>query len=501
MRTAAKPGDRVGDWTLVSKIDAGGNGDVWRVSNSKGDDKFAIKILRRMEDVRFHRFRNEIITIKSLSGVVGVVPIIDYNIPANSGLSPPWYVMPLAIPMHIYISTIDYKSVARSFVLISRTIAHLHSLNIAHRDIKPENILFINDVPHISDFGLSKTPDSDALTKTIEDVGAKFTMAPEMRRDAVHADYRAADVYSLAKSLWIALTRSKLGFDGEYQRDSAIALTHYLKDLYLGLLDHLLEESTDHDPTRRPSAENFANRLEEWLAVSADFHRRNNLEWQDTIQSLFGISCPERASWTGNDAISKVLNFLGHATGLNHMFYPGGGGNTITASLLAGESSLIEIEALGTALLRPLQLTFYNIDPDHYLSFFWLEAGRIKPTGIYERDETDFSEHLTEIFPGQYEERNVWEYAGFDPEAEPLPKTARPVTRYLRGSFVIFSTRSPYNLDAGTYDARHQAMGEAKFVYYIKQCCQQIDLSNYTGRRAESISLPSPFDIFPSDTH
>lgn len=47
-------------------------------------------------------------------------------------------------------------------------------------------------------------PEKENLTKIKESVGAKTTIAPEMKRNAKDSDGKKADVYSLAKTLWMA---------------------------------------------------------------------------------------------------------------------------------------------------------------------------------------------------------------------------------------------------------------------------------------------------------
>jgi hypothetical protein len=52
---------------------------------------------------------------------------------------------------------------------------------------------------------------------------------------------------------------------------------------------------------------------------------------------------------------------------------------------------------------------------------------------------------------------------------EQLSDSARRVQRYLRGSFVFFSTTSIYNQVPDTYDARHNEMTEDQFRQYIER--------------------------------
>jgi serine/threonine protein kinase len=52
-------GERLGSWTLVSKIQAGGNGVVWRVTGPDGKPA-AVKVLTKLKDSAVQRFRGEI---------------------------------------------------------------------------------------------------------------------------------------------------------------------------------------------------------------------------------------------------------------------------------------------------------------------------------------------------------------------------------------------------------------------------------------------------------
>jgi len=464
---ALRIGDTLGAWKLQMQLDAGGNGDVWRVSRPGYSDA-AMKILRRVDTVSYHRFRAEVEVLANNSDIKGIIPVIDHYLPEQTDRSPPWYVMPLATPQEHFLRGKSAMEIVQEFIKLANTLSVLHSRNISHRDIKPQNVLALDGRLCLSDFGLVKYPKRQPLTPARRDVGPKFTMAPEMRRFAAEANGLPADVFSFAKTLWIALTRKDLGFDGQYTAASNLGLKNFLKGIYTTTLDELLTECTDNDPNRRPIIDRVAERLTEWLRLNDDFHRRNLTEWTELMQLLFPLGAPERATWADIDAICIVLNEVGKVRALNHMFFPNGGGNTITQVSRAGEEGFIVIEALGTSILKPLKLTFESPGVGSKWNYFRLEAAQADPTGISEIGDDRFEEYLTEIEPGTYESRDLWEYQGYGDDEE-LPETARPVGRYLRGSFVIFSTRSPYNLDSSTYDARHEKMSEDEFRDYIKR--------------------------------
>lgn len=73
-----------------------------------------------------------------------------------------------------------------------------------------------NDQFFLADFGLVDDPDKADITSTGEQIGAKRTIAPEMKWSSQRADGKPADVYSLAKTLWILLTGRRDSFEGQY---------------------------------------------------------------------------------------------------------------------------------------------------------------------------------------------------------------------------------------------------------------------------------------------
>lgn len=394
--------------------------------------------------------------------------MIDSHIPSNPRGATPWFVMPIAMTFEQYEVGKTPQQIVRDFVELAKTLEHLHKQRISHRDIKPANLLAFEDRLSFSDFGLVKFPERVSITPKQRDVGPKFTMAPEMRRSASESDGRPADVYSFAKTLWIALTKQDLGFDGQYTQTSVLALRNFLPKLYTTTIDQLLLECTDNHPTRRPSIDRVGSRLEEWLAVVDDFHKRNKSEWAEMQNTLFPTGAPTRATWTAIDPICSVLGEIAKTHALNHMFYPTGGGNTITAVSRAAEDGFIALH-IGekiAEILKPAKLTYESFGTDPSWNYFRLEVEPTAALGIEGAlDEVGIRETLTELTPGTYVAYHHWDNGEYDDA--PLPEAARPIGRYIRGSFVFFGTRSVYNLNPGTYDARHDKVSEDDFRQYI----------------------------------
>ncbi|NTG38805.1 protein kinase [Agrobacterium rhizogenes] len=461
-----QPGSQYGKWTLMKRIDGGGNADVWLARASDRRTIAAIKILHNLGKEPLTRFHNEITALRKLDNLEGIVPILDYEFPEGKG-SRPWYTMPMAKSSEAFLRNASAKAIVAEFVHLGETLAVLHTRKIAHRDIKPQNLLALKNRLCFSDFGLVKYPDLSPITPERRDVGAKFTMAPEMRREAAAADGLPADVFSFAKTLWIFLTGKSLSFDGPYAAESSVGLKNYIPGQYTTTLDALLSDCTQHDPVARPKIEEVVERLQYWLRVIDDHALKNANQWAEFAQKFFPQQTPEQAVWTDVDAIVDILNEIGRVPGLNHMFFPSGGGMTIEEARRAPEPEFIELHTGYVTLLKPAKLSFVSFRQDPKWDYLRLEVAPVDPTGYYDVEADDYFEYLSELNPAHYAHPDVVEYR--DEQERELPAGSRSITRYLRGSFVFFSTSSPYNQDTSTYDARHEQMSEDEFREYMRR--------------------------------
>lgn len=461
-------GNRAGNWRLVNRIGGGGNGDVWKCERDN-EPQVAIKFLKRMSDVALARFKAETTALELAGKVAGIIPMIEQGDAMLSGRKVPWFSMPLAKPFNSRIERRSSAEIVREFLLLADTLAELHDLKIYHRDIKPANILALDDRLCFSDFGLVKFPARGDLTPPKEPVGPKFTMAPEMRRKAAEAAGGPADVFSFAKTLWIALTGEKMGFDGQYSPSGYLALSRYCKDEYLTPLDELLSECTDTDPEVRPTIRLVHARLLEWVEMMEDFDRRNLSEWTVIQNRLFPNGAPISATWTDINSICSVLRQAGQTQSLNHMFFPDGGGMSLTGVARSHNPELIELRTGFLTIVKPAKLTFESFAAGTQWNYFRLEAATLEPTGVEGAylHQDGYAEEVWELSPGRFAGIKPWEDGEFtnDPDAD----NARRLHRVLKGCFVIFSTASPYNRTPETYDARHEKMNEEQFRAYMQR--------------------------------
>ena len=89
-------GERLGPWSVVSKIQAGGNGVVWRVVDVDSKPA-AIKVLTKPKVSAYLRFRGEVEILRTHQDIPGLMPVLGYHFPDKpTDEDPAWYVMPLA---------------------------------------------------------------------------------------------------------------------------------------------------------------------------------------------------------------------------------------------------------------------------------------------------------------------------------------------------------------------------------------------------------------------
>lgn len=475
-----KRNQKFGDWTVISNLGAGGNGEVWIAQNS-GGNKAAIKILKKLKQIAYSRFVDECKVIRENQDIKGVMPIFDFYLPGEIGKELPWYVMPIAVPISEQLIDKNAEEILIAIIEIGDTLSELHKKNITHRDIKPPNLFWFDDRYCIGDFGLVDYPEKKDLTPKGGEVGPKWTMAPEMRRDPDKADGKCADVYSLAKTLWILLTNEKKGFEGQYKPDHFIGIGKFQQTIFPNPFDDLIRDCTENDPLKRPSIMEVVERLKNGIEINRSYEEKNRVQWIAVQRNLFPTALPSRVIWENiNDIISvlKNLSFIN----LNHMFFPNGGGLDLENVSKSFEDNCLELGFSGSYIIvKPKRLIFESFGDNPEWNYFRLETGDLIS---FDPSYTKYNdEMLTELEPGLYTDYNCFEYNDFN--GEPLPSTARPIRRIFNGDFVIFQKTSLYNKNRSTYDGRHNKMNADQFRKHIYSAIQ------YNKKDIKSIIISS----------
>jgi serine/threonine protein kinase len=174
--------------------------------------------------------------------------------------------MPIAEPFENNKKLHDLVSIVEAFAQLAQTLAFLAQYGVSHRDIKPENLFWLDDCPVIGDFGMVDFPGKESVTVPNKKLGPLHYIAPEMLISPTIADGKSADVYSLAKCLWVIATGQQYPIPGE-QRDSVYQtrLSTYISHPKARLLDKLISQYTRYNPTERPSMKEVEETLNLWL--------------------------------------------------------------------------------------------------------------------------------------------------------------------------------------------------------------------------------------------
>jgi len=451
LRNLTKPTETLtkkNNYTIKKPIGKGGNGIVYEVLGSKGNF-FAKKVLKNIKSKKnYERFKSEIEVLNNLKKKKGIIEIVDYHFPDKISKNDlPFYIMPIGIPFKKYIKTATRDKIFELIFELCDALEYLHSQDVTHRDIKPDNILIINDSPVFSDFGLANFPKKKKVSAPNESIGPKWTIAPEMKRISSVAEFKRADIYSFAKTVWMILTQQWLSFDGQYIPNSNISIDKFVEmkinkgPLIEGwhyfsvvLLNRLLAQSTDNDPQKRPTASEFNQQFRYWHSSNQDYFERNPYEWENALIQIFPISIPLNSQWTKLQNIFNVLKIIFESyDNLNHCFYPESGGNDFNK--IEKEKDFLRIE--NDILIKPKALYFESLGDLDY-SYFILECEEIKP--IFNQE--NFKNHREHLFMDNLGNFHEKENDGL-----------REITRFFKGKFLIIKKTSIINKLRGNLDA------------------------------------------------
>lgn len=453
----------------LEKLGAGGNAQVYRVQNSHTGEYCALKELVRFCDEKTSRFLSEIrIASENSKTIPGIIPVYLSNEEEF------WYTMPIADKIMNVVFEMQVEDIILGTIQICETLTLLHAQGISHRDIKPANIYKYDGRFCLGDFGLVDFPDNlDHFTRSDRGLGAVFTIAPEMKRDPKSADGKKADVYSLAKTLWMFLSGDEKGFDGVYNHlDHNHCLRSYQKcaQIHLVEIEELLTDATCNNPDERPSIEDFGNRLKLWLDILKDDNKSQTSDWRFLQKQLFGndVEIPSSAKWTKIESIVCVLNKIGNTPAYNHMFFSDGGGLDFSYAEAAPEPGCIYIyDTLGGCyLLNPKSLDYEGFD-DIRWNYFILDMDKLAP--VIAEPMGSSHERLVEDAPGHYVDAKDCVYGVYDYDTGiPLPTESKVVFRYTKGRLLLVMKWGLYNQIDAAYDGRHgKFVNCAAFRKYI----------------------------------
>jgi hypothetical protein len=246
---------------------SGGFADVHEADEPALSRRVAVKLFRTRVDNQGRRsFEREAAATGRLTGIRHVVQVYRSGVTDDGH---PYLVMELmdgSLEDLLAHGPVPAPDVVRAGVLLGRALLAAHAAGVLHRDIKPANVLIDRyGEPALSDFGIAGLADSGGNTFLYA-----FTAdhaAPEVFDHTTPT--AAADVYSLASTLWTAIEGhapfTRLEDEGALSFMRRVQATPCLSSpaaaAFDPALDELLRSAMVKDPAQRPTLEQFVEQL------------------------------------------------------------------------------------------------------------------------------------------------------------------------------------------------------------------------------------------------
>lgn len=231
------PDSALGPWIQEKRLGKGGNGEVWLCRDRDSGEKAAVKVLQRniTRGDHYERFLREIRILREFGSVDGIMPLIASYLPepGDEPTGRPWLAMPVARPLSDgFPEGTTEEEIVSGIARAADVLVTLSQRGVHHRDIKPQNLFLLDGQFIVGDFGLATHPDANALTKRGKKLGPMWFIAPEMLDYTEEVDLASADLYSLAKTLWVLLAGQRYPLPGEQRANEPLMqLSNYVNHL------------------------------------------------------------------------------------------------------------------------------------------------------------------------------------------------------------------------------------------------------------------------------
>lgn len=237
-------------WKIFEPLPEGGQGWIYLVQRSDGSDPNFYVLKRLKNKNRLARFEREVTALQKLSHS-GILKIIEASISGDD----PFYVAEYCEKGDLTKQDLSRKALLEKLLLyreICDAIAAAHQANVIHRDLKPQNVL-VREAGSLAvgDFGLClDLNDEDGRdTPSVEAVGPRNYMAPELEDGRLEDPEPSSDCYSLGKLLYFIL--SGRSFSREKHRQPSYDLRSHNCEQGMYFVYELLDKTINVDPKAR----------------------------------------------------------------------------------------------------------------------------------------------------------------------------------------------------------------------------------------------------------
>jgi len=183
------------------KIGEGGFAYVFKAT--KNNKTMALKVPKELTELTGKIFIREIENWKKLKHI-NIVQLYDYNILPYPHIEMEYCEKEL----NKIKNNLELKEAVLLIFETLNGLKYAHSKNIIHKDLKPHNILINNNIPKITDWGLSK--ETTSKSTTINALTLQYSAPEQISRGTID---KRTDIYQMGIILY-ELTTMKLPFNG-----------------------------------------------------------------------------------------------------------------------------------------------------------------------------------------------------------------------------------------------------------------------------------------------
>jgi serine/threonine protein kinase len=166
------PGSTISHYRIVSKIGAGGMGEVYLAEDSRLDRKVALKLLLPdfvTNEDRLLRFIREAKAAAAIShpNIAHIYEVGEYQATQYIAME---YVDGDLLTIRMHRDKRPLGTLLKYLMQVADGLAKAHAAGIVHRDLKPDNVMVTPDgYAKILDFGLAKLIEPQSSSITNED--------------------------------------------------------------------------------------------------------------------------------------------------------------------------------------------------------------------------------------------------------------------------------------------------------------------------------------------
>jgi serine/threonine protein kinase len=213
------PGKRISHYQVLSRLGAGGMGEVYLAEDTRLKRKVALKVLPEAiagDSDRLRRFEQEAFAASALNHP-NILTIYEFGAEGATHYLAAEFIDGQTLRGRLQREPISIETALDIAIQAAQALSTAHQAFIIHRDIKPENVIIRNDgIVKVLDFGLAKLIEAEpvgaepvgaeaetrmqVLTQAGTIVGTVAYMSPEQARGKT-LDARS-DIFSLGVVLY-----------------------------------------------------------------------------------------------------------------------------------------------------------------------------------------------------------------------------------------------------------------------------------------------------------